>query len=461
MNNSLRLRLELWLLVPLTLLAAFDTWGAIRDAEETARIVQERLLIGAARMFGEQVHLDEGVLQAEVPPAAFELFVAPPYRDSVYYRIETADHRLLSGNVSLLPPDHALAQGEVVYFDTAHRERPAYAVALGQPVFNGQAVETVTVVVAQTTDGRDALARQLWQRAVAGHVALLLVAAALLWWGLRQGLRPLVRLQQQVAQRQPGALSRLDDDGVPQELRPLVQVVNDYVQRLDAHVSAQERFISNAAHQLRTPLALLGTQIAYARRTQGEAELREVVVALDAGIQHAARLVQQLLSMDLVHTQLGQAREPVNVDLTAVARRVLEAQVIAAERIGVDLGMEGGDQTVWVPGDPLLLHELVSNLVDNAIRYSGAGGRVTLCVQALPAVTELLVMDNGPGIPDAEKPKVFQRFYRVHNSNSDGSGLGLAIVKEIADGMGATVQLEDAQPGPGLWVRVRWTSGKH
>jgi len=224
--DSLRLRLQLWLVLPLALFAAFDIWGAMREAEDTARIVQERLLLGAARILGEQVHLEDGILQAEVPPAAFELFVSPPYRDSVYYRIEAPDHRLLSGNVNLKVPSEPLAQEEVRYFSTTFRGVPVYAVAFGQPVFDGDDVDAIAIVVAQTTEGRTALARQMWTRAVAGHVALLLVAAVLLWFGLRRGLRPLVRLQTQLSKRKPGALERLDDEGVPQELRPLVQVVN-------------------------------------------------------------------------------------------------------------------------------------------------------------------------------------------------------------------------------------------
>ena len=328
--------------------------------------------------------------------------------------------------------------------------------AFGQPIVTDQGIAMATVVVAQTTQGRTALAQQLWQRAVLGHLALLVGAGLLLWIGLRFALRPLARLQQQLAQRQPGTLRPLNDVGVAQELQPLVHVVNDYVQRLDAHVSAQERFISNAAHQLRTPLALLKTQVAFGLRSHSAPQLREVMQAMAQGLQHTSRLVQQLLTLDVAHHQHGKTHELVTVDLGEVVKHALELKAMDAAQLHSDLGVEGLDRVYTVQANPVLLQELVSNLLDNAIRYAGANARITLRLSMQAQGVELLVMDNGPGIAQDQKVKVFERFYRVHNQQSDGSGLGLAIVKEIAQGCGASVGLEDARPAPGLWVRVQF-----
>lgn len=454
MIESLRARIELWLIVPLTIVAALDVLWTLDSANETARLVQERLLIGSARMIGEQIRYDDGILQIEIPPAAIELFASSPIRDSVYYRVESPRGRVLAGNFDLKPPRSRLPPDESVFYSSSVRGIDVYVVAYAQPVLERSGDESATVLVAQTLNGRHALAKQIWERAILGHMATLFLVAGLAWLGIGRSLRALRRFQMRLSNRRPGSLEPLTNDGIVTELRPLVEVVNGYISRLETYVSAQERFISNAAHQLRTPLTVLSTQVVYGRRSGSLSEMSEALSAMERTVQYAVRLVNQLLSLDLAQTRSERKKGVETVDLLAVTKLAMEELAISAQQRNVDLGYEGSRAPAMIQADPILARELVSNLVDNAIRYGGKDGSVTVFVLQRQACVELRVEDRGPGIPDDEKDKVFQRFYRLNNSQSDGSGLGLAIVKEIVDGCGASIQLRNSNESTGLIVSV-------
>lgn len=450
--NSLRSQLLFWLLAPLALVAALDVWATYRIARDTATIVQERMLLGAARVIGEQVHLEEDVIQAVIPPAALELFVSPA-PDRVFYRVSGSDGTLLSGYYDMALPPRMPAAEEAVFFDSVQRGRPVHAVGFAQPVLSAPQRGPVLIEVAQTLEGRDELAWEIWGVAVSRHLALLLLVGILLWFGLRRAIRPLLEVRDRMVQRTPGSLVPLELHAVPLELRPLVTAVNDYVARLDLHMSAQRRFIADASHQLRTPLTVLNTQVTYAlRRPEPEAR-EEALLAIHLSVQHSMRLVQQLLAFTMAEAG-GGARPAVAVDLDAVLRRVLESLALLAQQRGIDLGYESSGGALRVMGSPQLVHELVANLVDNALRYTPRGGRVTAGVSASADAVVLRVADDGPGIPTAEREKVFERFYRLHDTESDGCGLGLAIVREIASGSGARVELGRPAAGSGLVVTV-------
>jgi len=449
--ESLRSQLLAWLLAPLALVAALDAWLTFRSAQETATIVQERMLLGAARVIGEQVHLEEGVIQVVIPPAALELF-ASPSRDRVFYRASGENGMLLSGYYDLALPPRLPGAEEAVYFDAVQRERPVHVVGFAQPVFAALDRGPVLIEVAQTLEGRDRLAREIWGMAVSRQLALLVLVGVLLWLGLRRGMAPLLELRDRVLERRPGSVDRLDETSVPTELRPLVLAVNDYAQRLDHHMSAHSRFIADASHQLRTPLTLLNTQVVYALRDARPAAREEALRAIHGSVQHGVRVVQQLLAWTMADAAQVPAMLP--VDLAEVVRRVLEAHALNAQQRSIDLGFRGGDDSAVVRGQAQLLHELVANLVDNALRYTPAGGVVTAAVTRSGSQVTLCVEDNGPGIPQQERERVFERFYRLHDTVSDGCGLGLAIVREIARGHGARVNLSSPASGQGLVVDV-------
>ena len=453
MFSSLRARLILAVAVPMALLGSLDAWLAFRTAQQTARIVQERMLIGAARFIGEQVHMEEGVVQAEVPPAALELF-ATPSRDHVFYRISSADGQTLAGYFDLPGPSGGLSSDPVRFYDTALREQEVHAVMLSQPVFGAPEKGPVLIQIGQTLEGRKALARELWSASIGGHVAMVLLGLLVLWFGVRVWLRPLLDLRDQLSRRAPGALAPLDPMGAPDELRPLVDVVNDYVGRLDAHATAHERFIADASHQLRTPLTILKAQVSFAVN-QGNAEAgAQALNAIKQSVDHGVRLVNQLLAFDKVQARRRMVLS--RVDLVRVVAEVLDTNATLAGQRGIDLGYEGHDGQLFVQADEVLLFEMLANLVNNAIRYTQEGGVVTACVLARGGEAVVEVVDNGPGIPPHAREIVFERFYRLDNSRSDGCGLGLSIVRDVATQCGAAVELDTPTGHSGLVARVRF-----
>jgi two-component system, OmpR family, sensor histidine kinase TctE len=453
MASSLRAQLLGWLLMPLAVYAVFNMWITYRNAVDTAAAFQDRLLLGSARIIAHQIQYDDSVLQVVIPPAALELFQSSE-QDRVYYRIAGANGTLLSGYAELPPPPRWPDAEGSVYFDAVMRGQPVRVVAYAQPVFAAPGEGPVTIEVAQTMQFNRTLAYQFWADTASQQVLIMLLVALSLWLGLRRGLAPILRLRDLVQKRIPGALEPIDPVPVPNELTPLVLAINDYVARLDRHMSAQRRFIANASHQLRTPLTVLNTQVSYALRSAEPVEIRDTLQALRGGVQQGIHVVNQLLTLSSAEFRADQADLQTTIDLAAVARSVIENLATLAQAKSIDLGFEHDGGPTPVRATPHLLDELVANLVDNALRYTPAGGIVTVAVASRPDAVELRVEDNGPGIPPAERERVFERFYRLHHDGAKGCGLGLSIVREIAAASDAQVVLSEPASGPGLVVTV-------
>jgi two-component system, OmpR family, sensor kinase len=307
--------------------------------------------------------------------------------------------------------------------------------------------------VAQSQDERDAIATKTAIRTLAPFAAFLPLFGLLIWVGVGRGLRPLQTMSQAVAKRRPDAMSPLAERGLPEELKPLAASLNDLLARLDGALGAQRRFTADAAHELRTPLAALQLQLDLARRASNPVAREAAFDDLDAGMQRAAHLVDQLLTLARVEPE-ALASRAVDCDLTELAKDVIVARAPVAAAKGVDLGLAHAEAAT-VHGDPASLTILLSNLVDNALRYTPAGGRVDVAVEGgdAPACS---VADTGPGIPPEERERVFDRFYRGDATPEAGSGLGLSIVKRIAAAHRASVELEPPASGSGLVVTVRF-----
>jgi two-component system sensor histidine kinase TctE len=261
-------------------------------------------------------------------------------------------------------------------------------------------------------------------------------------------VRPLGRLQERIAARKLDDMRPIDPRDAPVELAPLVDSFNQLLARLEANIMNQKRFIADAAHQMRTPLAGLRTQAELALRSHDQDELKRSLQQLVRGSVRATRLVDQLLSLARAETNQHAQVSFAVLDLEALARDVMRDWVPVALERDLDLGFESSGEPVLVRGHAVLLRELLKNLVDNALRYTPHGGTVTVRVLSPTSRTraELEVEDNGPGIPDDARDMIFERFYRVLGNNADGSGLGLAIVREIARQHHGEVALRDAQP---------------
>ena len=402
----------------------------------------------------------------------------------VYFQVLGTRGELLAGDARLpVPVDEAAPVGTVRFRDDTLADEPvrvAYTV-LRAGAGQGEAL----VQVAETLGRRSRLATEIIKGVLLPQFVVLPLAVLLVWFALARGIRPLAQLQQRIRRRASTDLSAIPIRDVPDEVRPLVDAINDLLQRLDHSIGAQRHFLADAAHQLKTPLAGLRMQAELAARQidvsqgDGAAALHSLQqIALSS--QRAAHMVNQLLAL----ARADESAQPVRrepVDLAALTREVLKDFVARAIERRIDLGYEGpgaacadseespGDldldvhrdadlapqidaspppPSTTLAGEPVLLGELIRNLVDNALHYTPPGGRVTVRVTGDPFGHALLlqVEDTGSGIPGHEREAIFRPFYRVLGTQVDGSGLGLAIVQEIAQRHDAVVSVGDARP---------------
>jgi two-component system OmpR family sensor kinase len=310
------------------------------------------------------------------------------------------------------------------------------------------------VQVGQPVAARDALARDVSARALTPMLLMIPLLALLGSWMLKRGLAPLEETSRRVSARDAARLDPLPVENVPDELLPLVRQINALLARLSASLDADRRFIADAAHELRSPMAALALQAQLAERAASPDARARAFGELMRGIERGRRLVQQLL--DFARLEAGVAATPLGpVDVAQLARDCVAAGATRAELLGVDLGADA-PAPVWVLGSETELRSLIDNLVDNALRYAPRESAVTVSAcRTAGGEAELAVIDAGPGIPPAERGRVFERFHRVVEDATVGSGLGLAIVKAIVERHKGRVVLEDASPGgPGLKVRV-------
>ena len=448
--SSLRLQLLAWLLIPLGFVVAFNALTAYANARLTASTITDRLLLAAARVLAEQVQVDNGQIEALILPSALGIF-ASVGQDRALYAITAPDGRLIAGYPDVPQPPRAATTSEPVYFSARFRTQEVRAVALLQPLPALHSGATALVIVGETLRGEDIIVADLWYRSALQQVTLVLIAAALAWFGLQRGLSPLMALRDHVRDRDIEALTPFAPGIVQTELEPVVGALNDAAARVRTQIGLQRRFIDDAAHQLRTPLTLLKMQASAGLRA-GKSEAKdEALEAVNSATDQLTRLANQLLALARAEPGGAQASRE-TVDLAAVARRILDSRAGTALDRHIDLGFEATGAPVT--GDAAMLGELVANLVDNALLYTPPGGRVTVYVDAPAGRARLRVEDDGPGIPEAERERVFDRFHRVLGSGVEGSGLGLAIVREIARAHAATVALAAPPSGAGLLAEV-------
>lgn len=335
---------------------------------------------------------------------------------------------------------------------------------LSRPVVQGEQWIVYTSVggdgvaqAAQRMAARQEMAGESAAKVFPPLVGLVLVVGGLLVFGLRRGLQPLDATAQDVAKRSARSLEAIELKDTPKEIAPLVQSINGLMARLATAFSAQRRFLADAAHELRTPVTALRLQLQLLERSRDEAERQQAVADLRAGIDRSQRLIEQLLQVARSEAD-GEVMRREAVDLSDLVRSTVAALSMKAEHLGLDLGADAS-VPVLVEGDAAQLALLLNNLVENALRYTPAGGVVDVTARASDGQAVLRVVDDGPGIPDAERERVFDRFYRCETApeqarDRGGSGLGLAIVKAIAERHGARIELRDPAKGRGLEVEI-------
>ena len=387
----------------------------------------------------------------------------------VYFQLIGPRGELLAGESSLHVPALEDRPDNVVrYRDDVVREEPVRVAYVWLPIGTPGNERSALVQVAEGLDKRSQLATEIARGVILSQLLILPLAVLLVWFALVRGLAPLDALQRRIRRRDIGDLSPIDEREAPEEVGPLVGAINDLLARLDRSMATQKHFLADAAHQLKTPLAGLRSQAELAQReidagTGDPQSMKRSLQQIARSSQRAAHMVNQLLAMAHAEDK-EQARRKQDINLVRLATETVRDLVPRALDKGLDLGYEGpsaSDAPVRLHGQPVLVRELIRNLVDNALQYTPRGGVVTVRVLADPfgQVAVLQVEDNGPGIAEAERELVFQPFYRALGTGVDGSGLGLAIVREIAAQHAAEVLIEETHPRavpPGTRFTVRF-----
>lgn len=456
--RSLQSRLLWWLLPSLAILVAVNSVSSYRTALQAVNTAYDRSLLAVARAVADRVELRGGQVVVEVPYVALDFFQSD-LRGRVYYRVGGLDGRAVSGYDDLPPLPPGVPRSEdyfalAHFYDDQYRGEAVRVVALLQPVFDDSARGMALVQVAETFVSREALTRKLMIDTLARQLLLVALAALVIAIVVRVAFRPLGRLRAELDARAAGDLSPIDSRDAPREVAALVAGMNDYVGRLKSTLDRQERFIADASHQLRTPLAVLRTQAGLALREEEPVRLRETLSAMDRSVGDTIHLANQLLTR--ARAQHGIATPAFgDLDLAQVAREACLDLGAGAVAKRIDLGFEG-ENAVPVRGDPTLMRELVKNLVDNAIRYTPEGGRVSVRLSATDEAPAIEVEDSGEGVAAADRERIFDPFHRLASSKQPGVGLGLSIVRDIARAHGAEIELADGAGGVGLRVRVRF-----
>lgn len=454
---SLRRRLLGWILLPLAGLIGINAWVAYGNAVQAANEAYDRSLYLAARTLAEELEWRDGRVQLDMMKAAGFLFENHT-GSRLFYKVETPTGRWLAG-VEALPDVPVVGQSAVKYFALVQFDDGVY---LNQPVRLAQLTHVMEdadvkepllkITVAETMEARQQLIQSILWDTLGSQGLLLLAAALLVLWGVQRGIRPLEVFRQQLARKADDDFSPIHPPDLPRELRPLIETLNSYLDRLGRLIDIRKRFLDNAAHQLRTPLTALKTQLALVQRNAEPEQSEALLMAARQTTDDAVRLTEQLLAM----TRVEHAREmhsPHTVDLVDLARRVTQEHLMRAHQLGDDLGLEVQVAQCEVQGVDLLLHEALSNLIDNAIHHGPVGTHITVRVGEF----WLEVEDDGPGIAPEHQAHVFERFYRAAPSGVNGSGLGLAIVKEIANQHGAVIQVTSpVEKGRGALIRMSW-----
>jgi two-component system sensor histidine kinase TctE len=441
-----------WLLIPtLALWLISATVGYLRSLA-LAHEAYDRTLLGSALVIGERLSVQDGQIVVDLPYAALAM-LRTDTQDSIFYRVATlAEERHISGYADLPPP--AMPPGsEPLFYDAAYKGQHIRVVALAWSVVGDTQPQTLMVQVAETMDARRQLTRRIVSESAVMQLLLIAAAAGLIGFGVRRGLAPLKRLRDDVRARDANDLTSIDTHRVPREVVPLINAINVHTERQRQLSDAQVRFIANASHQLKTPLTVLRAQVDHALQQNDHEAMRTVVQRIHQSTQATQRVMNQLLS--LARSEPGRPLDIEALDLAALAREQTFDMLALARAKSIDLGFEG-ELPVSVCGEPVLLRELVNNLVHNAISYTPPGGHVTVRVALCDGRACLGVIDNGPGIPPEERLRVFERFYRGAATSAHGTGLGLAIVKEICDRHQIEITIANDPSGKGLSIQLLW-----
>lgn len=441
----------LWMLLPLFVLL----WViAYFSSQYFINAAFDRSLTRRTYALADRVEVLHGKVQVDIPVAAREM-LAFDQQDLLFHRIMDPSRRVIEGEADMpaLPGKKGIKPGQLLVYDGIKDGEHVRVAAFALPLRGTSASGTVLIQVGETLSRRRAMADRATLAIVIPMLLMTLAAAGAIAYGVGRGLEPLGRLRDRLAARQALDLRPVPLEGAPAELRPFLDEINSLLQRLAEAVEAQARFVANAAHQLRTPIAGIRAQAEAALATTRPEDAYHALTRIAKSTQTMGDLVQKLLILarvDVAENTLCLQR----LDGTELVREVAREWAPQALAKGVEIGFEANGGEAVVMGDAQLLQEMLANLIDNALRYGGT--RILLAVHATPQGSAWRVIDNGPGIPESQRSAVFAPFHRL-SGGVDGAGLGLTIVQRIVQLHGASVSLEAGEGGVGLVVCISFS----
>ncbi len=454
MKRSIKRQLLLWLLVPLVTLALLSTIAANFLGLTLARTVYDKQLINSADSVAARIRTRDDKVTVDLPPAA-QSILRHNYHDEFYFQVRSPSGTIIAGDNWLPAPQQMHADSEPNFRSVSLNNRNLRVVCVSVPTPD-LSFGHVVIQAGETRNTRTELAGQITMSILLAQLVLIASGAAAIWVGVGRGLMPLMKVERAVAARAPGDLSALQVDE-PVEIASLITALNRLFKQLQEDVDAQCRFTSNAAHQLRTPLAILGTYCDLAKKLVSEeknCESLEVLNELESGINRMCKLVNRLLALARAEPNLARKEAGSLLDLNLCASQVCAGHVPEALGKKIRLEFQAASEPALVYGDPPALEELISNLIENCILYTPSGGNVIVGLIVRESRITLTIADDGPGIPLHEREHVFERFYRIGGTEEQGTGLGLSIVKEIATAHSAEVQISAGAGGKGTTFAV-------
>lgn len=444
--RTLRSRLLVFLLAPMAIVLLASVSTDYRFAYDPANEAYDHALLDDAVALAGRVRVAQGKAEVDLPAAA-EAVLRSDRTDQEFLAIYGPGGQLLAGDADLMPEPTPNRQNPSVTDANlrGHKIRKAtYRLTTG--------AGEITITVAETTRKRERAGSKILAAMILPNIVIILVTLAIVYVGIRRGLAPLDHLSEEIGRRSPHDLSPLPRTEIPGEAQPLVNAMGTLINDLRAAAGAQQAFLANAAHQLKTPLAGLQTQLELAAQELPD-QYRNRVVNLRDATRRLGHLAHQLLALARSGPDADVGHEREKLDLAHVLQSIASSWFDLALTHQIDLGFD--PEPAPLVGSEWLLRELAGNLIDNALQYTPAGGHVTVRSGRDAAGRPFLeVEDDGPGIAPEERERIFQRFYRAEGTPGPGTGLGLAIVKEVADRHHASLTLDDASAASGTRIRV-------
>ena len=459
--SSLKYQLFSWLLILLLPVIIISALAGYALSKHYINLTYDKALYRSALALADQISLEELGLQVTLPQVAKDLLEFDE-DDDVYFRIVGPTGDLISTHVSLPLPKTYPKDDEYLYFNTLLGQEKLRVVVYSLPVLASFSPNDknnhVYVLVGETLKKRTLMANEMMLSMLLPQLLIVLLVSALLFFGIKRGLLPLDKLKTELSERNINDLSPVASTKLPSELQPLLATFNDLLKRVSNTISKQQRFIGDAAHQLKTPLAGLKTQAELALREKDSTKISHALNQINQASGNLSHLVSQLLSLAKAEPEGAAGVLMEAVDLRQLAQDASGDWVSVALQKNIDLGFEANVTSAVIAANAVLLRELMNNLIDNAIRYTPADGNITVGVKQIFSGFILYVQDSGIGISSDNQTLIFERFYRVLGSQQDGCGLGLTIVKEIALKHQATILVKSDGDGTGAVFEVAFAA---